>query len=270
MAAVREKLLTASDLAALCEVDLKTIHNWVDRGRIAHFRTPGRHLRFRAADVADFLRAWGYAVPRELARAGSRTILAIGAKETVGLLQQALGEAATAPQPGGVSVQPRPNPAAAEASTARHPIRLATHPYDALIFAGADPADIYVVDVPSMGSDADVNALVEALHRASPQSAFIVMVDEARAPLPFASNVHRNDITSLRALLLPEASAAPGGPTAISPVKQFTQVTSAAQIVPGPGTALGRTSTTGLGSLQAANEDAEQAPPRILAAGSSR
>ena len=72
MAGVREKLLTASDLATLCEVDLKTIHNWVDRGRIAHFRTPGRHLRFRAADVADFLRAWGYSVPRELAKASSR------------------------------------------------------------------------------------------------------------------------------------------------------------------------------------------------------
>ena len=35
MAGVRgEKLLTASDLAALCEVDLKTIHNWVDQERI--------------------------------------------------------------------------------------------------------------------------------------------------------------------------------------------------------------------------------------------
>ena len=67
MAGVREKLLTASDLATLCEVDLKTIHNWVDRGRIAHFRTPGRHLRFRAADVADFLRAYGDpATAREL------------------------------------------------------------------------------------------------------------------------------------------------------------------------------------------------------------
>lgn len=268
MAAVREKLLTASDLAALCEVDLKTIHNWVDRGRIAHFRTPGRHLRFRAADVADFLRAWGYAVPRELARAGSRTILAIGTKETVSLLQQALGEAAAGPQPGSVSAQPKPNPAAAEASASRHPIRLATHPYDALIFAGADPADVYVIDVPSIGSDEGVNPIFEALHRASPQSAFILMVDEARAPLPFASNVHRNDIASLRALLLPDANAAHGGASASAPGKQFAQVASAAQIV--SGTALDRTSATGLGSLQAANEDAEQAPPRILIAGSSR
>ncbi|MGB5413913.1 MAG: helix-turn-helix domain-containing protein, partial [Polyangiales bacterium] len=38
-------LFTASQIARFCPVDLKTIHNWADRGRIAHFRTPGRHLR---------------------------------------------------------------------------------------------------------------------------------------------------------------------------------------------------------------------------------
>jgi excisionase family DNA binding protein len=270
MAGVREKLLTASDLATLCEVDLKTIHNWVDRGRIAHFRTPGRHLRFRAADVADFLRAWGYAVPRDLARAGSRTILALGTKDTVGLLQRALGEASVAsPAFGGVSLQPRPNPSGAEPSTARHPIQLATHPYDALIFAGADPADVYVVDVPALTGDTDVNAVIAALHRGSPQSKFIIMVGEARAPLPFASNVHRDDSTSLRALLLPEANAAPGGASTLASMKQQSaQIGPTAQLV--PGTALGRTSTNGLGTSQAANEDAEQAPLRSLVASASR
>src|SRR5512144_1179365 len=118
MAVVREKLLTASDLAALCEVDLKTIHNWVDRGRIAHFRTPGRHLRFRAADVAEFLRAWGYTVPRELAKASSRTVLVVGSRDAAAHVQRSLGEAL--------------------------PVRHAAHPYDALVLAGADPADVYV------------------------------------------------------------------------------------------------------------------------------
>src|SRR5215471_15986858 len=125
MAVPREKLLTASDLAALCEVDLKTIHNWVDRGRIPHFRTPGRHLRFRAADVAEFLRAWGYTVPRELARATSRSILVVGNKETMSHVMRALGEGATA--------------------------RDVKHPYDALIFAGSDPADVYIFDVRAVG-----------------------------------------------------------------------------------------------------------------------
>lgn len=61
-----KELFTASEVARFCQVDLKTIHNWADRGEIRHFRTPGRHLRFRRADVVDFLRKYGYPVPEAL------------------------------------------------------------------------------------------------------------------------------------------------------------------------------------------------------------
>ena len=47
--------LRVSELASLCGVEQKTIHNWVARGLIPHFRTPGRHVRFLAAEVADFV-----------------------------------------------------------------------------------------------------------------------------------------------------------------------------------------------------------------------
>jgi excisionase family DNA binding protein len=60
-------LFTASQIARFCQVDLKTIHNWADRGQISHFRTPGRHLRFRRPHVLDFLRKYGYPIPDELA-----------------------------------------------------------------------------------------------------------------------------------------------------------------------------------------------------------
>jgi len=59
----QKDLFTASEVAGFCQVDLKTIHNWADRGEIQHFRTPGRHLRFRRLDVLDFLRRYGYPVP---------------------------------------------------------------------------------------------------------------------------------------------------------------------------------------------------------------
>jgi excisionase family DNA binding protein len=180
MAGVREKLLTASDLASLCEVDLKTIHNWVDRGRIAHFRTPGRHLRFRAADVAEFLRAWGYSVPRELAKASSRTVLVVGSKDASTHVGRSLGEAL--------------------------PVRHAAHPYDALVLAGADPADVYVVEQREAGKDIDVDAMLEALHRASPQASFVVLSDEAGSLPPFATRVPRGDATALRTQLLGEAA----------------------------------------------------------------
>lgn len=61
--------LTASRMAALCEVDLKTIHNWVERGKLKAFRTPGRHLRFVRKDAVAFLEAQGYTVPEELKEA---------------------------------------------------------------------------------------------------------------------------------------------------------------------------------------------------------
>ena len=48
------ELFTASDVARFCQVDLKTIHNWADKGEIRHFRTPGRHLRFDSLTESRF------------------------------------------------------------------------------------------------------------------------------------------------------------------------------------------------------------------------
>ncbi len=53
----------ASDLAGFCGVDIKTIHNWCNKGRLPHFRTPGRHLRFQPAAVKAFLEGQGFEVP---------------------------------------------------------------------------------------------------------------------------------------------------------------------------------------------------------------
>ncbi len=73
-------LFTASDVAKFCQVDLKTIHNWAERGTLVHFRTPGRHLRFRRLDLLDFLRRYGYPIPAELEQ-GEPKILLVGSCE---------------------------------------------------------------------------------------------------------------------------------------------------------------------------------------------
>lgn len=62
----RGGMLSATQLARFCSVDLKTIHNWANRGKIAGTRTTGRHLRFRPLDVVDFLRAYDFGVPEAL------------------------------------------------------------------------------------------------------------------------------------------------------------------------------------------------------------
>lgn len=72
-----ETLLTAPQVARHCSADLKTIHNWVNAGQIRFFRTPGRHLRFRPEDVAEFLEHYGYPVPRELRKFARQVIMII-------------------------------------------------------------------------------------------------------------------------------------------------------------------------------------------------
>jgi excisionase family DNA binding protein len=96
MAIDREmKLLTASDVADLCEVDLKTIHNWVERGCIPHFRTPGRHLRFRAVDIVNFLREWGYAIPRRFYSQIANTVMVASSGDLATVVQKSLGSSAS-------------------------------------------------------------------------------------------------------------------------------------------------------------------------------
>lgn len=65
----RPLFYTAQDVARFCEVDLKTVHHWADRGKVLHHRTDGRHLRFRRNDVVRFLRGHGYPLPPDVVNA---------------------------------------------------------------------------------------------------------------------------------------------------------------------------------------------------------
>lgn len=73
-----DDLFTAPQVAKICSTDLKTIHNWVNRGEIKSFRTPGRHLRFRREDIYEFLQKYGYPIPDGFSPARKRVILCEG------------------------------------------------------------------------------------------------------------------------------------------------------------------------------------------------
>lgn len=77
----KKEFLTASDVAKFCQVDLKTIHNWCDKGQIEHFRTPGRHIRFKPTHVATFLQKYGYPVPEELASEGAPRVMILSSNK---------------------------------------------------------------------------------------------------------------------------------------------------------------------------------------------
>jgi excisionase family DNA binding protein len=70
-----DDLFTAPQVAKICSTDLKTIHNWVNRGEIKSFRTPGRHLRFRREDILEFLTRFGYPIPDGFSPSRKRIVL---------------------------------------------------------------------------------------------------------------------------------------------------------------------------------------------------
>jgi excisionase family DNA binding protein len=85
-----DDLFTAPQVAKICSTDLKTIHNWVNRGEIKSFRTPGRHLRFRRQDILDFLARYGYPVPDGFAPNKQRVIVVDSEEGTLRGLKRAL------------------------------------------------------------------------------------------------------------------------------------------------------------------------------------
>ena len=130
-----KELFTASEVARFCQVDLKTIHNWSDRGEIRHFRTPGRHLRFRRSDVLDFLRKYGYPVPDTLAAGKPRVLVVCRSASTTGALRRALAK--------------------------QFDVLPTDDIYCALITVGHQPPDVVLLDA-SLGN-ADALALIHAL-----------------------------------------------------------------------------------------------------------
>jgi excisionase family DNA binding protein len=116
-----KELFTASEVARFCQVDLKTIHNWADRGEIRHFRTPGRHLRFRRVDVLDFLRKYGYPIP-DVLRQGKPTVHVIEEDaQQLDALKKSLA--------------------------VRFEVTGFSDPVDALIAVGSETPDVVVIDV---------------------------------------------------------------------------------------------------------------------------
>ncbi len=121
------ELFTASDMARFCQVDLKTIHNWADKGEIRHFRTPGRHLRFRRLDVLDFLRKYGYPIPEDL-RVGKPKVVAIDDDPNVlASLRRVLSR--------------------------RFDLTAFQDPFDALVAVGTQQPDAIILDIKMPGLD---------------------------------------------------------------------------------------------------------------------
>jgi excisionase family DNA binding protein len=171
------ELFTASQFARFCHVDLKTIHNWADKGEIRHFRTPGRHLRFHRADVVEFLRKYGYPVPAIL-RAGKPKVVAVDDDPHVlASIRRALGR--------------------------RFEVTTFQDAFDALVALGKIEPDAIVIDVQMKGLDGmkclERLRAIEATSRIR-TVVFSAQQDKRRAVLEAGANdfVPKGDVALLR------------------------------------------------------------------------
>jgi len=63
-----KEILTTFEIAKMCNVDITTVINWVNTGKLTAYKTPGGHRRVRLADFTDFLKRYNMPVPRGIAR----------------------------------------------------------------------------------------------------------------------------------------------------------------------------------------------------------
>lgn len=72
------KTLTTGDIAKLCDVNLRTVIRWIDRGALKGFKLPGRgNNRVRIEDFIAFLRENSMPIPPEILAEQNRSVLAI-------------------------------------------------------------------------------------------------------------------------------------------------------------------------------------------------
>ena len=153
------ELYTASQLARFCRVDLKTIHNWVEKGEIRHFRTPGRHLRFRRLDILDFLHKYGYPVPEPLRGSKPKVVVLDPDPAVLAAVRRALGR--------------------------RFEVSTFADPFEALVGIGAGRPDALVLDLALPGVDS--LKFVERLKAIEATAPIRVIVYSAQDPQRRAS-----------------------------------------------------------------------------------
>jgi excisionase family DNA binding protein len=139
-------------------VELKTVHNWVARGLVRHFRTPGRHLRFEAADVDDFMRRHGYRKAR--ASASAKHLAIVKSRRRASLAQVLSGRLVT----------------------------WHVDPLRALVAAGRERPGVIVIDARSL-KGFDAGGCVRALAAELPGSS-LVWLGSARPPRAAGGRIH--------------------------------------------------------------------------------
>jgi len=90
---VEKKIFTTYEVSRYCSVDLSTVINWIDQGRLLAYKTPGGHRRVRREDLVHFLKEYRMPVPGDLVkRQKSRILIVDDERAVVDLVVRAIGK----------------------------------------------------------------------------------------------------------------------------------------------------------------------------------
>lgn len=59
-------VFTTFQISKLCKADISTVTDWIDRGKLPAYRTPGGHRRIKIDDFITFLKKFNMPVPEEI------------------------------------------------------------------------------------------------------------------------------------------------------------------------------------------------------------
>lgn len=72
----RQKTLTSGEVAQFCDVNLRTVIRWIEKGHLKGFKLPGRgNNRILVTDFIEFLNSHQMPIPRELQHNSSRALV---------------------------------------------------------------------------------------------------------------------------------------------------------------------------------------------------
>ena len=121
---MREKTYTTFEVAEICGVYPSTVINWVKRGQLDAYTTPGGHRRILESVLAEFLKKYKFPIPESVA-VGRRRVVIVEDDDAVGqMLVKALRRASP-----------------------ELDVRWIKDGVEAMLFLGKDPPDMMILDV---------------------------------------------------------------------------------------------------------------------------
>ena len=75
-------IFTTHDIAKALSVNITTVMNWIDQGKLTAYRTPGKHRRVRKSDLLLFLRHYKMPVPDSL-KSEHKLILVVDDEDSI-------------------------------------------------------------------------------------------------------------------------------------------------------------------------------------------